>query len=116
MDLAKIDFQQLRVNHIFFKTKVRALLYGAPYDEAYFTEGPVSVWFDTVGRTKYPREPEITELASLHQRLNTAAVGLFRQYRAGMIDQAHEDFKNIDRQSDQFLALVARIEQRMSAN
>ena len=116
MDLTRIDFQRLRVKHIFFKTKVRALLYGAAYDEAYFTKGPVSVWFDSVGQIKYAQEPEILELASMHQRLNTAAIALFRLYSAGMIDQAHEDLKNIDLQSEQFLALLSRIEQRLSAN
>jgi hypothetical protein len=113
MELARIDFQQLRVKHILFRTKVRALLYGGAYDEAFFSvKGPVSAWFSAVGRVRYVHEPEVAELARMHQHLNTAALALYRQYRDGMIDQAHEGFKSIDLQSEQFLSLLSKLEQR----
>lgn len=36
MNLAQIDFQQLRIKHILYKSKVRSVLYGGDYDEAFF--------------------------------------------------------------------------------
>ncbi|TXK36860.1 histidine kinase [Pontibacter qinzhouensis] len=116
MELAKLDFQQLRVKHIFFKTKIRALLYGGSYDEVHFSpKGLVNVWFDSVGLVRYGSEPEIQELANIHQRLNFSALTLLRQYKNGMIDQAHDGLKGIDLLSDQFLAILSKAEQRLSA-
>ncbi|MFT2009295.1 histidine kinase [Pontibacter sp. 13R65] len=117
MELAKIDFQQLRVKHIFFKTKVRALLYGGTFDENFFSpKGLVSSWFDSVGSVRYAKEPEIRELAKIHHNLNIAATALVRQYNNGQIDQAHEGLKGIDLLSDQFLTLLTQVEQRLSAS
>lgn len=113
MDVSQIDFQQLRVKHIFFKTKVRALLYGGTFDEALFSDkSPVSTWLNTTGKQRYAHCAEINQLASLHQHLVFSARALYRQYSNGNIEQAHEMLKNIDQQSDQFLALLAKVEQK----
>lgn len=117
MELARLDFQQLRVKHIFFRTKVRALLYGSTFDDTFFSdENPISLWFKTIGKVKYSQEQDVMELARMHQHLNADAVSLNRLYNNGMIEQAHEALKHIDSQSERFLELLSKIEQRFWMN
>ncbi|GAB3197715.1 hypothetical protein ABID22_000777 [Pontibacter aydingkolensis] len=115
MDISQIDFQQLRVKHIYFKTKVRALLYGVGFDEQFFSDkSPLSVWFDTTGKQRYAGSPEIIQLARLHQELIFSARALHRQYSNGEIEQAHEAFKSINQQSERFLSILDQMEQRLT--
>ncbi|QCR24655.1 CZB domain-containing protein [Pontibacter sp. SGAir0037] len=117
MDVSQIDLQQLRVKHIFFKTKVRALLYGGTYDEALFSDkSPVTAWLNTTGKQRYAHYPETSELASLHQGLIILAQSLYRQYCSGNIEQAHEMLKDMDQQSERFLVLLSKVEQEVLGN
>jgi hypothetical protein len=116
MELDQIDFQQLRVKHILFKTKVRALLYGGVYDEALFSsQNPVDVWFATIGKERYAHAPEINQLYRVHHNLVFTARSLYGQYSMGLIEQAHEELKNVDLQSEKFLLLLAQMEQNHTA-
>lgn len=117
MNLAQIDFQQLRIKHILYKSKIRSILYGGIFDEAFFSRtGPVSQWFTLVGRVRYLHEPEINELATVHKELNSTALQLFSLYNSGQIDKAHEGMKSIEFKSDQFLQLLAKLEGRLKDN
>ncbi len=43
MNQAQVDFQQLRIKHILFKSKVRSVLYGGSYDAEFFSpSGPLN--------------------------------------------------------------------------
>ncbi|MBC5775085.1 histidine kinase [Pontibacter sp. KCTC 32443] len=117
MNLAQLDFQQLRIKHILYKSKVRSVLYGGVYDEAFFSRsGPVSQWFSTVGHVRYLHEPEMSELATVHKELNSTALELFSLYNSGQIDQAHDGLKSIEYKSDQFLNLLSKLEDRLKDN
>lgn len=114
MNPAQIDIQQLRIKHILFKSKVRSVLYGGVYDEAFFSSsGPINVWFSAVGAVKYTQEPEIAALSKVHQALHMTAMHLFALYQDGKIEQAHEELKIMDRSSEDFLRLLARLEARL---
>lgn len=115
MNAAQVDFQQLRIKHILYKSKVRSVLYGGTYDVTFFSRsGPVSAWFTTVGLVKYRQEPAMTELLRVHQELNTTADGLFHLYKSGKIDQAHDGLKNIEKRSEQFLNVLLQLENRLA--
>lgn len=114
MNAAQVDFQQLRIKHILYKSKVRSVLYGGIYDDAFFSRhGPVNAWFTTVGLVKYRQEPGITELLRVHQELNTTADSLFNLYKSGKIDQAHDGLKTIEKRSEEFLGVLLRLENRL---
>lgn len=114
MNLAQVDFQQLRIKHILYKSKVRSMLYGGAFDEAFFSRmGPVGIWFSTVGTVRYSNEREMGELAKVHRELDFAALELYKIYKGGKIDEAHDGFRNIERQSDLFLSLLAKLEERL---
>ncbi|MFC5271167.1 histidine kinase [Adhaeribacter terreus] len=114
MNSAQIDFQQLRIKHILYKSKVRSVLYGGTFDEAFFSStGPVSYWFNDTGLPKYGLEPEMKQLAETHQELNATALNLFKLYNSGQIDQAHDGLKTIENTSEQFLGLLAQLENKL---
>lgn len=114
MEIAQVDFQQLRIKHILYKSKVRSVLYGGVFDEAFFAaSGPVSYWFNTIGLVRYGHQAGMRELYQLHQQLNFTALQLIGMYQRGQIDQAHHDMKIIDEQSEQFLAALSRLEQKL---
>jgi hypothetical protein len=116
MNSAQVDFQQIRIKHILFKSKVRSVLYGGALDATFFSDaGPISQWFLTVGRVKYAREPELYGLHKTHNELLTNAQRLFNLYRNGSIDQAHQGMKDIEKLSDKFQELLTQIEKRMAS-
>ncbi|WP_266206209.1 histidine kinase [Pontibacter kalidii] len=116
MDIVQIDLQQLRIKHIFFKTRVRAILYGGTYDASLFSpQSPVDIWFSTTGSQRYAGSAEVMKLSRLHQSLVFSGRTLYRQYIAGNIEQAHDEMKNIDSLSEQFLALLSQMEQGTKA-
>jgi len=114
MNLAQIDIQQLRIKHLLYKSKVRAILYGRAFDNEFFSSsGPVGTWFNSVGKVRYAHEPETRELANVHQELDATTRQLYRLYSGGRIDEAHEELRSIEKQSDQFMSLLSRLEDKL---
>jgi hypothetical protein len=114
MNLPQIDFQQLRIKHILYKSKVRSMLYGGAFDEAFFSRsGPIDIWFSTVGDVRYASESEMGELVKVHRELEATTLELYRLYKGGKIDEAHDGLKSIEKHSDQFLSLLSKLEQRL---
>ena len=115
MEAAQIDFQQLRIKHILYKSKVRSVVYGGTFEESFFSPaGPVEQWFQTVGLLRYGQFPEMRVLLQAHQQLNATALQLIALYRRGQIDQAHTDLKNIEQQSEHFLAALSALERKLT--
>lgn len=114
MNTAQTDLQQLRIKHILYKSKVRAALYGGTYDPEFFSvNGPVNVWFETIGKVKYWQEPEIKELLLIQNELNTVVKYLTDLYSKGKIDQAHEELRQIENKSERFVELVTKLEAKL---
>jgi hypothetical protein len=115
MEAAQVDFQQLRIKHILYKSKVRSVLYGGNYEESFFSPaGPVALWFTTIGLVRYGQFAEMRDLYLRHQQMDAAALQLMSLYRRGQIDQAHHDLQFLDQQSEQFLAALSRLEQKLA--
>lgn len=112
MNITEIDFQQLRIKHILYKSKVRSVLYvgNGEYDATFFTTGsPVNQWFETVGQ-KYRQEPGFRALIQLQQDLDSTARQLFNLYKAGKIDIAQQGLSTIEEKSEKFIALLSQLE------
>lgn len=115
MDFAKLDFQQLRVRHISFKSKIRLVLFGGSYDPGLFSErNPVSEWFSGTGTQKYGREQEVRQLKLLHDQIMHLAQRLIRMYQQNAIDQAHTGMAELNELSDAFLLLLDSLQERFS--
>lgn len=90
------------------------MLYGGAFDEDFFSRsGPIGVWFATIGMVRYINELEMGELAKVHRELDNITLDLYRLYRSGKIDEAHEGLKIIDKQSERFLSLLLLLENRL---
>lgn len=114
MNLAQIDIQQLRIKHLLYKSKVRALLYGRAFDDAFFSRsGPVGTWFGAVGKVRYANEPETGQLANVHQEMDFTTRKIYKLYSGGKIDEAHEELRSIEKLSDRFLSLLSKLEDRL---
>ncbi|MBX0332166.1 histidine kinase [Pontibacter sp. HSC-14F20] len=114
MEAARLDFQQLRIKHILYKSKVRSFLYGGTFDKTFFsTAGPIDIWFSTVGTIRYAREPEISQLIRLHQQLTTLVLSLHKLYSSGQIEQAYDGLKEVDFKSDQFIQILSGLDERL---
>ncbi|AMM49957.1 hypothetical protein TH61_00485 [Rufibacter sp. DG15C] len=112
MELAKLDFQQLRVKHIFFKSKVRTAIYGGSYDSGFFQHGnPVTQWFNSTG-VSYLNEPEMQQLNRLHKSFSVLADALIKKYQSDQIDQAHEGLEELNEISEKFLSTLSALEER----
>ncbi|MBF8962769.1 histidine kinase [Pontibacter sp. FD36] len=114
MEAARLDFQQLRIKHILYKSKVRSFLYGGTFDANFFSNaGPIDIWFTTVGKIRYAHEPEILQLIRLHQQMNEIALNLYKLYSKGLIEQAHDGLKEVDFRSDQFIQILSGLDERL---
>ncbi|MBA9078370.1 MULTISPECIES: histidine kinase [Rufibacter] len=114
MNQAQIDFQQLRIKHILFKSKVRSVLYGGKVDEEFFSRtGPIHSWLTSVGSSRYHSAAEMLELKQVQQNLDAAAQSLFSLYRSGQIEQAQNGLAEIEALSDRFLELLSALEGKM---
>ncbi|MCX2742072.1 histidine kinase [Pontibacter anaerobius] len=117
MNQAQVDFQQLRIKHILFKSKVRSVVYGGRKDEAFFSRsGPLGLWFSAIGRSRYASLPEMQELLRVQQDLDSAADQLFRLYGSGKIEEALAGLQKIEERSVKFLELLSKLEERVSVS
>ncbi|MBK0403562.1 histidine kinase [Adhaeribacter sp. BT258] len=116
MNEANIDFQQLRIKHILFKSKVRSVLYGGNLDTEFFSSnGPINTWFNSTGISKYRNLAEMKDLIKLQQELNASANSLFSLYKSGQIEEAHRGLVEIENLSDQFLSLLLTLDKKLTA-
>lgn len=116
MNQAQVDFQQLRIKHILFKSKVRSVLYGGNMDHTFFSaSGPIEVWFNTIGMAYYHDEPGIKVLHRMHQALNAIALQLINLYTSGRIDQAHDGLRRMEDDSEHFLNMLYSLEGKYKA-
>ncbi|KAA3439861.1 histidine kinase [Rufibacter hautae] len=116
MNQAQVDFQQLRIKHILFKSKVRSVLYGGTHDADFFSRnGPINIWFNSVGFSRYRNVSEVLELKQVQQDLSAAADSLFSLYDKGKIDEAQNGLGTIEKLSERFLQLLSKLEGKLAA-
>ena len=112
MDLTTLDFQQVRIKHILFKSQLRSILYGVrEADEAMFSArgNALSQWLNTEVKPRYPGRSEVREAERLLQQLLSTGRELTAQYRKGQIDEARRDLFRIDRVGEELVAVLQRL-------
>ena len=116
MNSAQVDFQQLRIKHILYKSKFRAVLFGGNFDPVFFSSsGPIHVWFHTIGLPTYGTDLTLNRLIALQDEMNATVVYYTDLYSAGKIDEAYNGLAIIDAKSEVFLSLLLELEKKLSA-
>lgn len=114
MNLSSMDFQNVRIKHILFKSKVRSALYGGKIDDTIFSarQSPVGEWIYTKGIPKYGNSPEMYQLEKAHQEVHNYVHELISLYKRGKIEEARDGLSYIDKHSEKFLSLLDDIEKK----
>lgn len=113
MPFTKTDFEQARIKHILFKSKLRALLSGANIDETPIvseTECSLGKWIYEVALPNYPNLPEMKELEKIHTQMHVTARNLLKQFHAGKTEEAWAGLEEIDSIADKLVALLFQLE------
>ncbi|RDV11949.1 histidine kinase [Pontibacter diazotrophicus] len=115
MELARLDFQQLRIKHFAFKSKVRSVLHGGNYDKGYFqSNNPVTQWFVSTGNVTYSNDTELEQLRRLHREFSYLADKVVEAYRSDLFDQAQIGFEKLIEISEMFLSRLSDLELKYS--
>jgi hypothetical protein len=107
------DFEQARIKHVLFKSKLRALLYGASIDpEPVITNNACALgqWIKQVAFPQLGDSPELRQLDHLHDQLHDTARHLYHLYKAGKQDEAIEGLSEVEDIAEDFLKLLTDLE------
>ncbi|QHL89104.1 histidine kinase [Nibribacter ruber] len=109
------DFEQARIKHVLFKSKLRALLFGASIDpEPVLSNNACSLgqWIKQVAFPQLGDSPDMHRLDQLHDQLHDTARHLYQLYQNGKQEQAQEGLAQVDALADAFLHLLTDIEKK----
>jgi hypothetical protein len=112
MDVNALDFQQVRIKQILFKSQLRSVLYGVrEADEALFSvEGnALGQWLSTVIKPKFVGRPEVREAEGLLQNMLRMGRELTAQYGRGQIEEARRGLTQIDRLGEQLVMVLQKL-------
>lgn len=117
MDNLHLDFEQAKAKHLLFKSKLRAILYGASIDEApvlLHTECTVGKWIYSHALQAYGHIPEMIELEKVHTDIHTAARELVELYKLGKVEIARSGLVDMEAIADKLVALLSIVEEKIA--
>ncbi len=106
-------FAQVRLRHRQTKSRLRALLSGAPVDEKPVlspADSPVGQWIYQEGLPVYGHLPEMHALEKLHALIHREAGHLVSLYRAGQAEEARKGLLHTEEISSLLEELINKIE------
>jgi hypothetical protein len=112
----KLDFQQARMKHIGFKSKLRSILFGSetniePVASEY--ECAVGKWIYGHALETYGNIPEMAELEKVHKDIHSTARELLALYQSGRQEEARQGLYRINEIADVLVHLLDVIEQKV---
>lgn len=116
MDLLKLDFEQARTKHILFKSRLRAILYGVPVDEAPVLsqyECGVGKWIYNGALQKYGHITEMVKLEKVHTQIHEIARELIAMNKAGDVERSRKELKKVDVIAEELLGLLHTVEDKI---
>ncbi|WP_375447450.1 ATP-binding protein [uncultured Fibrella sp.] len=112
------DFQQAKANHLRFKSRLRAILYGETSEQE---STVLSQYACEVGRWIYGRAlvdyehiPEVHELERVHASIHVVARDMVRQYHDGHVDEARRGLLTMEQIADQLVDLLQLVEEKVA--
>ncbi len=118
-DFIHLDFEQARARHLFFKSKLRSILYGVEIDEtpvASHYECAVGKWIYSHALTDYGYIPEMHELEKVHADIHTSARELIRLYKNGNVEEARKGLEGMEKIADKLVTLLSLVENKIKEN
>ncbi|GAA4303335.1 CZB domain-containing protein [Nibribacter koreensis] len=109
------DFEQARIKHVLFKSKLRALLYGASIDPEPVINNhacALGQWIQQVAFPQLGDSPELRQLDLVHDQLHDTARHLYQLYKAGRQDEAIEGLTKVEDLAEAFLKLLSVLEKK----
>ncbi|MGZ5244064.1 MAG: CZB domain-containing protein [Bacteroidia bacterium] len=113
----KLDFDQARIKHMLFKSKLRSILYGSSTDEQPIldeTACPVGKWLYGHALDQYGHIGEMRKLEKVHQNIHNSARQLLDLYHSGKEAEAREGLSKINGIAEELVGLLNTIEQKMN--
>lgn len=120
MESISLDFQQAKLKHLQFKSRLRSILYGEiPEDEnpvlSQF-ECPVGKWIYGHAMADYGGIPEVHELEKVHAELHTVARELVQLYKSGKVDESRRGMDKIESIADDLVSLLVKVEDSVGSS
>ncbi|WP_123127329.1 CZB domain-containing protein [Rufibacter latericius] len=116
--IGRLDFEQARIKHVLFKSKLRALLYGASIDtEPVLSTRQCSLgkWIYDVAMPRIGHLPEVRELERVHDEMHVIARKLWQLHQQGQEEKALAQLSQIDETAQRLLRLLDKIERKAAA-
>ncbi|WP_181304208.1 CZB domain-containing protein [Rufibacter sp. XAAS-G3-1] len=113
--IGKLDFEQARIKHVLFKSKLRALLYGANIDTEPVistTECSLGKWIYGVAMPRIGHLAEVKELEKVHNEMHVIARRLWQEYQQGQQEEALKELPQIEATAQKLLHLLDVIERK----
>ncbi len=112
----ELDFEQARTRHLLFKTKLRAILYGAETDEQPLRshlDCLLGKWIYGHALKEYGHIPEMQQLEVVHTQIHESAHELIRLYKAGRVEESRKGLSGMELIADNLVALLTIIELKL---
>ncbi|KAA9331802.1 CZB domain-containing protein [Adhaeribacter soli] len=112
----KQEFEQGRIKHFLFKSKLRAILLGAAIDESPVLsehECPFGQWMQDFLLGACASFKELRQLETIHTDLHREARRVVKLHHAGAEETALKGLDEIDKMADQIVELLDRLEQKL---
>ncbi|WP_205499686.1 CZB domain-containing protein [Rufibacter psychrotolerans] len=113
--ISRLDFEQARIKHVLFKSKLRAMLYGASIDTEPVispTDCSLGKWIYQVALPRIGHLPEVKELERVHHDMHVIARRLWAEYQKGNQEQALQGLQQVDATAEKLLHLLTVIERK----
>ncbi|MVM30325.1 PAS domain-containing protein [Spirosoma sp. HMF4905] len=117
--LPTLDFQQAKANHLLFKSRLRAILYGEgdASDTRVLSQYACAVgkWLYTHALIHYESIPEVYKLEEVHGQLHRLARELVNLYQQGNVTEARLGLSEMEQRADQVVDLLQIVEAKVKA-
>jgi PAS domain S-box-containing protein len=116
MHSLELDFEQAKIRHLLFKTRLKSILYGADIDETSIISHlkcSLGKWIYDHALPEYGHISEVHQLEQLHIDIHESATKLIHLYKEGNIEEARQGLSNIEVIAEKILTLLTGIQKTL---
>ena len=113
------ELEQARIKHLAFKSKVRALLYGAEVDTHTLLseeDRALGKWIMETGRSLFAHLPEMAELEKVHVQLHRIVAKLVDLCSQNLFDDAQKGMTEVEEVSNAINRILESLDSRLKTS
>ena len=113
------ELEQARIKHLAFKSKVRALLYGAEVEtDALLSEDECALgkWISETGRKLFAHLPELAELEKAHLHMHRIVGKLVDLCRNNQFEDAQKGMPEVEEASNLLTVILENLDKRLKTS